>query len=278
MDRLLKFFFLAVLAACAPAPTGGRPRSVAELAAVLESGHLPARRAAIVELAAAAPVTPAELEFLSSAALQIRRVRLRRAALAAIGNAQGPNPRLLPGALRLADASDSAAGRAGLDLCLRLGLSPDDPRLAFARRMIPSAFPDDPATELARRKYRAKADRAELVLASLKPGEIQAAFQEAERLRLTRDAAAMLALLDRPAFRAGGFEAGRYTAMLGAAAVPRALELACSGELMDHDAGLGTIFHMKDPAGYDEIRRRAKGKDNTASCAQTVMSELGIKP
>ncbi len=271
-------FGALALAACSQAPSGGRPRSVAELSAVIGSGHLMARRAAIAELASAAPVTPAELGFLTASALQPGRVRLRRAALSAIRNAQGPNPRLLPGALSLADSSDSAAARAGLDLCLRLGLSPDDPRLAWARRVIPSAFPDGPAAQEARKKFRARADRAELMLAALKPEEIAAAAKEAERIRLNWDGAAMLALLERPAFRAGGFEAGRFTALLGAAVVPRALELACSDELMDRDAGLGTFFHMKDPAGLEALRLLAKGKDARSSCAKAVMLDLGIKP
>ncbi len=280
MDRLLRLvpLFALALAACSRAPESGRPRSVAELSAVIGSGHLLARRAAIAELSAAAPKTPAELDFLAGAALQFRRARLRKAALAAIRNAEGPNPRLIPGCLLLADSSDGPAARAGLDLCLRLGIAPDDIRLAWARRFIPNAFPDDPATQEARLKFRAKAERAELTLAALKPEAIAAAAQEAEKIRLNWDGAAMLALLDRPAFRAGGMEAGRFTALLGAAVVPRALELACSEELMDRDVGLGTFFHMKDASGLDEVRRRAKGKDAKAACAKSVMSDLGIKP
>lgn len=276
MDRLLRVSIISVLAlaSCAPSPSGGPSRSVAELSAVIGSGHLFARRAAIAELCRAAPVTPAELELLTSAALQNRRLRLRGAALAAIGNTRAPNPRLIAGCLGLIELPDPAVARAGLELCLRLGVAAGDPRLARARLSLPSAFPEDPAVRIARLEFRAKADRAEKALALIDPKDIFAAAEEAQRATSHE---ALIALLDHPAFRAGGMEAGRLVARAGTPVLKRAVELACSEDLMDRDVGLGIIFHMKDPSAGEELRKLAQGKDKGAECARAALAEPGGK-
>lgn len=277
MDLLLT---LAVLfySACAPAPSGGRPRSVAELLVIIDAGQLPARRTAIDELRRTAPVTPAELELLASAALQTRRVRVRRAALAALGNARSLNPRLIPGCLRLSEAKDSAVSRAGAVLCLNIGMPFDDPRLAHARRSHPDAFPKDPGKGKDWAEFRVRAERAERALAPIGPAELRAAAEDLERFKRAGDAAGLIALLDTPALRAGGYEAGRLAAAAGAPLLERASQLARSEELLEQDLGLGIVFHMRDPAAIESLRELALGEGEAAACARDALTAMQKKP
>lgn len=279
MDQLLRAaptLVLALLAACSfePAP----PRPLAELSHILASGDLLARRAAIVELFRSAPSAPGEVELLAAFARQRRRARLRRAALAALDNARIPDPSLIPAGLRLAGEEDSLLSRAGVRLCLRMGLDPRDARLTGARHAHADLFAEDAEAQRARLEFRGRAERAQKAMDAVDARESLQAYAEAERLVKAADSAGLAALLEKPAFRAGGYEAGRLAARAGRPALARGVELARSQELFDQDAGLGVILFMRDPAAVSPLRLLARGEDEAARSAREALAAMKESP